>query len=140
LQGVVGLRRRLGFDPRRFGLDRRRHRFDDRQRDRARGTSCGRERSATVSAASLAAPVYYSGLRALRIAAVARRLQAAGPILCYHNVVPVEESGIGGIGRVAETLKLVEILRTIHSFDPCLACAVHLLDPERRDIVQVRAL
>ncbi len=25
----------------------------------------------------------------------------------------------------------IEILRTIHSFDPCLACAVHVLDDER---------
>jgi len=24
----------------------------------------------------------------------------------------------------------LEILRTIHSFDPCIACAVHLLTPE----------
>ncbi len=23
----------------------------------------------------------------------------------------------------------IEILRTIHSFDPCIACAVHLTDP-----------
>lgn len=34
----------------------------------------------------------------------------------------------------------LEVLRTIHSFDPCLACAVHLVDPQRRDIIQVRAL
>ena len=31
----------------------------------------------------------------------------------------------------------VEILRTIHSFDPCLACAVHLYDPEGRHLHQV---
>ncbi|MGA2808050.1 MAG: nickel-dependent hydrogenase large subunit [Terracidiphilus sp.] len=31
----------------------------------------------------------------------------------------------------------VEILRTIHSFDPCLACAVHLYDPQGRHIAQV---
>jgi peptidoglycan/xylan/chitin deacetylase (PgdA/CDA1 family) len=51
-----------------------------------------------VSAASLAAPVYYNGLCALGIPAATRRLQAAGPILCYHNVVPMEESAIGGAG------------------------------------------
>ena len=34
----------------------------------------------------------------------------------------------------------LEVLRTIHSFDPCLACAVHLVDPSKRDIIQVRAL
>jgi hydrogenase large subunit len=26
----------------------------------------------------------------------------------------------------------VEILRTVHSFDPCLACAVHVVDLEGR--------
>lgn len=32
----------------------------------------------------------------------------------------------------------VEILRTIHSFDPCIACAVHVLGPERQELVNVR--
>lgn len=31
---------------------------------------------------------------------------------------------------VADPRKPVEILRTIHSFDPCLACASHLLNPK----------
>lgn len=41
---------------------------------------------------------------------------------------------------LADPERPLEVLRTIHSFDPCLACAVHLLDPSKRDIVQVRAL
>jgi len=32
----------------------------------------------------------------------------------------------------------LEILRTIHSFDPCLACAVHVLDPDGEELIQVR--
>jgi hydrogenase large subunit len=32
----------------------------------------------------------------------------------------------------------VEILRTIHSFDPCIACAVHVTDPQGDELVQVR--
>jgi hydrogenase large subunit len=32
----------------------------------------------------------------------------------------------------------VEILRTIHSFDPCIACAVHLSDPETGEQVHVK--
>jgi hydrogenase large subunit len=32
----------------------------------------------------------------------------------------------------------VEILRTIHSFDPCIACAVHLSDPETGEQIQVK--
>jgi len=32
----------------------------------------------------------------------------------------------------------LEILRTIHSFDPCIACAVHVVDPEGEELVKVR--
>jgi hydrogenase large subunit len=32
----------------------------------------------------------------------------------------------------------LEILRTIHSFDPCLACAVHVIDPDGEELIQVR--
>ncbi|TIC80207.1 nickel-dependent hydrogenase large subunit [Nocardioides sp. GY 10127] len=31
----------------------------------------------------------------------------------------------------------LEALRTIHSFDPCMSCAVHVLDPEGAEIVSV---
>ncbi|MFW2438079.1 MAG: nickel-dependent hydrogenase large subunit [Arenicellales bacterium] len=32
----------------------------------------------------------------------------------------------------------IEILRTIHSFDPCIACAVHITDPDGEEIMQVK--
>lgn len=32
----------------------------------------------------------------------------------------------------------LEIQRTIHSFDPCIACAVHVLDGEKKPVVSVR--
>ena len=32
----------------------------------------------------------------------------------------------------------IEILRTIHSFDPCMSCGVHVLDAEGRPITQVK--
>ncbi len=32
----------------------------------------------------------------------------------------------------------VEILRTIHSFDPCIACAVHLSDPETGEQLEIK--
>ncbi len=35
---------------------------------------------------------------------------------------------------VADAAQPVEILRTVHSFDPCIACAVHLHDPEGRHL------
>ncbi len=38
---------------------------------------------------------------------------------------------------VANLEQPVEILRTIHSFDPCLACAVHLYDPQGRHLNQI---
>ncbi len=41
---------------------------------------------------------------------------------------------------VADNELPLEILRTVHSFDPCLACAIHLLDTNQREIVRVRAL
>jgi hydrogenase large subunit len=46
-----------------------------------------------------------------------------------------EESLIGT--PVARIDQPVEILRTIHSFDPCLACAVHLYDPQGKHLHQV---
>ncbi len=39
---------------------------------------------------------------------------------------------------IADANKPVEILRTIHSFDPCLACGVHVLDGRKREIARVR--
>ncbi len=32
----------------------------------------------------------------------------------------------------------IEILRTIHSFDPCIACAVHVTDPDGEELVNVK--
>jgi len=32
----------------------------------------------------------------------------------------------------------VEILRTVHSFDPCIACAVHLTDEDGEEMLQVK--
>ncbi len=41
---------------------------------------------------------------------------------------------------IADEHKPMEILRTIHSFDPCLACAVHLYDEEGKHISKVKVL
>jgi len=32
----------------------------------------------------------------------------------------------------------IEILRTIHSFDPCIACAVHVVDPDGEELIKVK--
>lgn len=34
----------------------------------------------------------------------------------------------------------LEILRTIHSFDPCMGCAVHLVDPDGKELLRVKVL
>jgi hydrogenase large subunit len=40
--------------------------------------------------------------------------------------------------RVQDPQQPLEILRTIHSFDPCLACAVHIVDPDGEELIRVR--
>ena len=40
--------------------------------------------------------------------------------------------------RVHDPKQPLEILRTIHSFDPCLACAVHVVDPQGVELIQVK--
>jgi hydrogenase large subunit len=37
-----------------------------------------------------------------------------------------------------DRMQPIEILRTIHSFDPCIACAVHVTDPEGEELVKVK--
>jgi len=41
---------------------------------------------------------------------------------------------------VADPTKPLEVLRTVHSFDPCIACAIHMVDTEQNEIVKVKAL
>jgi Ni,Fe-hydrogenase I large subunit len=38
---------------------------------------------------------------------------------------------------IADEAKPLEVLRTIHSFDPCMACGVHLLDINGNELNQV---
>ena len=49
---------------------------------------------------------------------------------------PFESALIGT--PVADPARPLEILRTIHSFDPCMACAVHLIDTQERTITEIR--
>ena len=51
---------------------------------------------------------------------------------------PYEEALLGT--PVADLQRPVEILRTIHSFDPCMACGVHVVDARRREVARVRAV
>ena len=51
---------------------------------------------------------------------------------------PYEAALIGT--PVADPNKPVEILRTIHSFDPCMACAVHVTDMSGQEITKIRVV
>lgn len=62
----------------------------------------------------------------------------AGPRDAAGNPGPYEAALVGH--RLARPNEPLEILRTIHSFDPCIACAVHVLGENREEIVRVRAV
>jgi hydrogenase large subunit len=62
----------------------------------------------------------------------------AGPRDALGQIGPYEAALIGT--PIADENKPVEILRTIHSFDPCLACAVHVMDGTGNEIITVKAL
>jgi hydrogenase large subunit len=51
---------------------------------------------------------------------------------------PYEASLLGN--PIADPERPLEVLRTVHSFDPCLACAIHTLDPEGKEIAKVKVL
>ena len=55
-----------------------------------------------------------------------------GPRCKQNKPGPVEQALVGT--PVEDIERPVEILRTIHSFDPCIACAVHVID-RRQDRV-----
>jgi hydrogenase large subunit len=42
--------------------------------------------------------------------------------------------------KLAKPDQPLEILRTIHSFDPCMGCAVHLMDADGEELIQVKVL
>ena len=62
----------------------------------------------------------------------------AGPRNGKSDLGPYEAALLGN--PVADPEKPLEILRTIHSFDPCLACAIHMVDKNNNEIVRVKAL
>jgi [NiFe] hydrogenase large subunit len=51
---------------------------------------------------------------------------------------PVEESLIGT--PIADAKQPLEVLRTVHSFDPCIACAVHVIDPDSNEVYKFKVV
>ncbi len=62
----------------------------------------------------------------------------AGPRDAEGQLGPYEASLMGN--PIADPERPLEVLRTVHSFDPCIACAVHMLDPEGKEVMKVKAL
>lgn len=60
----------------------------------------------------------------------------AGPRDSNGKKGPYEMSLIGT--KVADITKPLEIIRHIHSFDPCIACAVHITDTKGNEISQYK--
>ena len=54
-----------------------------------------------------------------------------------QGVIGAYEASLAGTPMVNEEQPL-ELLRVVHSFDPCLACAVHLTDLESQKQIEVR--
>ena len=51
---------------------------------------------------------------------------------------PYEQALIGT--PVADIEQPVEILRTVHSFDPCMACAVHVVDTNGNEVTRIKVV
>lgn len=62
----------------------------------------------------------------------------AGPRDEKGQMGPYEASLIGN--PIADPKRPLEALRTVHSFDPCLACAIHTLDVEGRELGAAKVL
>ncbi len=60
----------------------------------------------------------------------------AGPRDADGKTGPYEAALAGH--KLHDPKQPIEILRTIHSFDPCIACAVHVNDPDGEELVKVK--
>ncbi len=61
-----------------------------------------------------------------------------GPSDASNQKGPVESSLIGT--PIADPQKPLEVLRTVHSYDPCIACAIHVIDPHTNETYKVRVI
>lgn len=54
-----------------------------------------------------------------------------------HNILGAYEAALKG-AKLLKKEQPLEIMRIIHSFDPCLACAVHLTDLQTKNTTEIR--
>jgi len=52
---------------------------------------------------------------------------------CLMESSELNEASLIGT-KVADPEQPLEIIRTIHSFDPCIACAVHVVDTKGKEL------
>ncbi len=69
---------------------------------------------------------------------VVPRTWNAGPRDANSKPGPYEAALVGT--PVANPEQPLEILRTLHSFDPCMACGVHVVDATKREVARVRVM
>lgn len=62
----------------------------------------------------------------------------SGPRNQNDDMGPYELSLIGT--PIADPKKPLEVVRTIHSFDPCMSCAVHVINTETNEVTEVKVL
>lgn len=90
----------------------------------------------------------------LTTSSTATKSPTGGPAISRYQVItptcwnasPKDSKGIRGpmeqalVGtKVSDPKQPIEVLRVIHSFDPCLSCAVHVMRPEGKPVVIVDA-
>lgn len=63
------------------------------------------------------------------------------------NCGPADEKGVKGVVEqaligtpIADTAYPIEAVRVVRSFDPCLACAVHVIEPESNEIKKFKVI
>jgi [NiFe] hydrogenase large subunit len=61
-----------------------------------------------------------------------------GPRCAGGKLGPVEEALIDT--PIADPKRPVEILRTVHAFDPCIACGVHVIDGKTNEVHKFKVL
>jgi Ni,Fe-hydrogenase I large subunit len=69
-----------------------------------------------------------------RICGVCTTVHAIASIRAVENAIGATPPLPRGTAR-----QPLEILRTVHSFDPCMACGVHVVDAKRRELGSARS-
>ena len=61
-----------------------------------------------------------------------------GPRCNQNKMSAVEEALVGT--PIADPKRPVEILRTVHSYDPCIACGVHVIDAKTNEVHKFKVM